>query len=979
MKNTIILILSTIYAVFIWLNNAEARVDLPEKFIASMGFSNCSTYTNGCQFASNGPGATEVEASYYETIKDGVAVGVNAFLFDATSNSSGQEWRITRLANAMVKYNNENPSSKRCIAVMYESGASPLGLFNAADISGASNSPYCTLGGKPLIGIWGNGVMVDPLPGLSGKGPFVVLATIWNTATNIPTSSNVAQWKANGASRVLSYWWVSGHFNASSVTKMQATKAAVEATGAEFVMGIGSTRGANCGSESVCSGSKGGYTFSDGNGWTHTLQEMTNINAMGLEKAMYTMSFPGDYGEGSYFDSSLVCDARDIAVHSGSIGGIDTNFTCPNVPAHLKGTIATGGHYKSYENLHFTHRGHHRVAQDWNYKFRNGTEPLGQFIAFMYRQHPLDRAGTGDDICPTASYTLNPSSAGGTSWGDNIFVTSNLPVATSLRVKVGTTVIGTYTLPAKQMFVNGSTRQTVIPWGSRRGNPVFEVLDSNGAVTHTYEGLVEYTDTPVQRDGVSVGRNMFTYSDFFTVAAPQTSEACINQIFPQSNFNDTKWGNPWDVLKSKSTPTLTGVNCGTGETSFQAQAGILGRSDVYVHKTGYYWNGTEWVSFLFNGENAVGEWFTGTATSTTTIPVNSNSPRYIIAAICSNVGSNVYKCGCKDATCTQKRYTFQSVLSRAAIGDGDDDDDDPPPIVSAQCDYRQVPPAAKAAGLTKLAFCDDFSDITKSFDLTSANWNENVLWNRDIPFTKTQASPSSFSITDGILKLNPDADAYQWTILSAALTNTTSKGWAGYVTGQGTSKEFYAEIRWKLSNKSAGSGFPGFWAMDACHVLRTKFGDCKARTWEDFGVWNNPNYGYYIEPDMGEDINNHAHFSTHLHAENGTDNVHLGYCNRNMPWTDVFNSKSKTDFWVSAEHYYPGGSHEVRWYVDDSLKASYGETSDRTKCYDSIKKAWGFDPRWMRNIKYGEHVINLGLGPATAPIYVDYIRVWEKP
>lgn len=287
---------------------AHARVELPQKFIASMGFGNCSPFVDGCRFASNLSGdpenAQKVRQSYYETIKDGHLIGIEAFVFDATSNSAGMEWRVARFNEAMRQYNAENPTTKKCLAVMYEKEESPLGLFEAADTGGGA-SPYCTLDGKPVVGVWGNGTFVNPLPGLTGKGPFVILGTIWNTPDNMPTKANVDAWKASGASRVLSYWWVSGNFNGVG-SAPAAKKTFAESTGAEFVMGLGSTRGTNCGAADVCEGGKSAnYVLHDNYGWISTTQAFTRAKELNVP-AMYTMSHPGDYGEGSYWELSLI-------------------------------------------------------------------------------------------------------------------------------------------------------------------------------------------------------------------------------------------------------------------------------------------------------------------------------------------------------------------------------------------------------------------------------------------------------------------------------------------------------------------------------------------------------------------------------------------------------------------------------------------------------------------------------------------------
>lgn len=120
---------------------------------------------------------------------------------------------------------------------------------------------------------------------------------------------------------------------------------------------------------------------------------------------------------------------------------------------------------------------------------------------------------TGGEICTDAPTTLARSSYKGQNWGDAIFVVNGSSAPARLRVTVGTIVLFHGWLPANQIWEKADDHQTVIPFGAARGRPLFEVLDTDDKVVSSYLGLVEYTDTPRQRDN-RIGRNFSFYADY---------------------------------------------------------------------------------------------------------------------------------------------------------------------------------------------------------------------------------------------------------------------------------------------------------------------------------------------------------------------------------------------------------------------------------------------------------------------------------
>lgn len=133
-----------------------------------------------------------------------------------------------------------------------------------------------------------------------------------------------------------------------------------------------------------------------------------------------------------------------------------------------------------------------------------------------------------------------------------------------------------------------------------------------------------------------------------------------------------------------------------------------------------------------------------------------------------------------------------------------------------QCTGVEPPPAAKAAGLTRLQFCDDFSDAG-SFDFEGTG-NPGFKWYRNYWFKFSRAtSPhdgepeNSFTMRDGVLELRPTKAHYQSNMQSAILKNDRP---VGYYINRETGG-WYVEAR--VAHPASADGV-GVWSMDMCHV-----------------------------------------------------------------------------------------------------------------------------------------------------------------
>lgn len=829
--------------------SAHARVNVPAKSIMAMGFGNCNQYVDGCKWANNLAGDPDAiaaaERSYYNTIKDGAEIGIDGFAFDATSNPASMAWRIARLSNAMRKYNSENPTTKRCIFPLYEqTGGDPLSMFNAADNNGAADSPLCEIEGKPVVGIWWNNACKNPLPALSSKKPFVVVGTWAWAANNVAPKSCVDTWKSYGAAKVINYSWISGNMNL--VNSYKASKAAAENAGSEFMMGIPSARTNQCGAKGTgaCANADANYLFRDGKGFEAALRALrAPLVTSGINRMFFTMSHPGDWGEDSSWEGAIVCDANDTVPHNQSINGISSGFTCPNVPSRLRGTIPMNHNYTEYGNKAFTKRGFHRIAMMWSDLWKNGNDQAdtAPFVAFAYREHPFGINASTFDVCPNATAKVDGNSLGGASGAgaDNLYITSYAAAPIKLRVKVGSTVVGTYTLPARQAMLDTDARQQVIAWGANRGRPTFEVLDAANNVIVSKEGEVEYTNTPRDRAN-NTARNYSTYADFFDI--PTTQSAITASI--SKGLADRAEG---DVGTSDSTfnVTLSGPAPNPVDINWKVTSSQANEQD-----------------FFFEEDNGI--------------------------------------------------------------------------VDTPQCSNAVPPPQAAAAGVTKLAFCDNFSSDSIARGATAADRTIGGAkkWSTEVGFGNIAGVDPTFK-SDGTVDLKITTDQAKWDLSSAIVRNGQSVGYL--IDGK---RNFYVEARWKLTGTTK---VPSFRFQDFCYTYN--FGTCANNQAIAFDMWTNLN-GYTP-----------ANLYTYSPA-------------KKIIGCDQTNSADAvgTNQWATVGHLYTSDPAQQQVYKNDQLL--YTRTTS-TACT-------GGSASFIAGVATGRFPLMIGAAVGDT-LSLDWYRVWVNP
>jgi hypothetical protein len=278
-----------------------------------------------------------------------------------------------------------------------------------------------------------------------------------------------------------------------------------------------------------------------------------------------------------------------------------------------------------------------------------------------------------------------------------------------------------------------------------------------------------------------------------------------------------------------------------------------------------------------------------------------------------------------------------------------------PPVPPDVCAAGTTPPPqAAAAGLTKLAFCDNFSTDTVARGTTAAE--------RDITGTKkwtteraalfgtvppTPAENFVFN-ADGTLTVTPSQQQFQWFMSSTVLRDSVLKGfWIA------KKPKFYAEIRWKFKKGTSTAQQPAFWSIDACNIYG-KPALCSAK-----------NNNRFIEPDFWEYY--FAAWGTHYY-ENSAPVKNLARC------TDQNgNIRVNEDQWFTAGTLVTDVP-EMKYYKDEQLLFTRTTSSPCLEQNTSGVKTASF----IAELKDGDYPILIG-SRDNEIITIDYVRVWLAP
>lgn len=241
----------------------------------------------------------------------------------------------------------------------------------------------------------------------------------------------------------------------------------------------------------------------------------------------------------------------------------------------------------------------------------------------------------------------------------------------------------------------------------------------------------------------------------------------------------------------------------------------------------------------------------------------------------------------------------------------------------------QPPAHARAAGLTKLIFEEDFLDSSRLSRDTKLKPGQtfcclgpgNPVWGASV------LPANAIRFEDGRVELAPNNTNFQGDIISSAGLNN------GFLL---RGNRWCVEIRWKHPRKSASKGFPAFWSMDARHWYTNKGG---------------PKNSEYMEPDFYEFIG-----GRHIGALHYWRAIPRG---RPEPMQQVSGGAlpDVTKFFTAGAMIVPG---EYSWYVNN-------------------RKMGGKSPSWLdRMMSDFRGPLIIGSGPEF-PLVIDWVRVWGEP
>ncbi|MGZ8994917.1 MAG: hypothetical protein ACXW3P_00230 [Rhodospirillales bacterium] len=424
-------------------------------------------------------------------------------------------------------------------------------------------------------------------------------------------------------------------------------------------------------------------------------------------------------------------------------------------------------------------------------------------------------------------------------------------------------------------------------------------------------------------------------------AAGASAAPCTNLLNP-TTATPSGFGAAYNPFTADKELLLQGTECAAGAAQINVGSGS---SDQYIYKNALYWTGSAWQELPLSGSTLVSDtWFKGAATAA--MPIGE-TPRYVLGYVCqSNNGK--WKCGCSDSTCAKPQWQLQGVQAPVGSGGGTG-------TGTGVCAAGATPPPqAAGAGLTKLAFYDDFSTDTVARGTTAAarDITGNKKWSTEratysaVPPTSTESFVFN---SDGTLTVTPNQQEYQWFMSSVVLRNDALKGfWIA------KKPKFYAEIRWKFKKGASTSQQPAFWSMDACH-LYGKPAPCSTK-----------NNNRFIEPDFWEYY--FAAWGTHYYDNASTGVKQLSRC------TDQNgNIRMAEDQWFTAGTLVTDVP-EMKYYKDDKLLFTRTTSSACEERSASGVKTASF----IRELKDGDFPIFVGSKDKEI-ITLDYVRVWLAP
>lgn len=154
--------------------------------------------------------------------------------------------------------------------------------------------------------------------------------------------------------------------------------------------------------------------------------------------------------------------------------------------------------------------------------------------------------------------------------------------------------------------------------------------------------------------------NAFFVSAVFFVSALFCTPALACDLYSSSNLVPPDFGAAYDMFAPGQETVLNTIDC--TNTGFSTHIGNTRKnsSNFAVYKNGYVWNGTTWsqVSYIPDGGTVNGSYIMGKAKLAQRSEYYGPNTFYV-AFTCSMV-DGVWKCGCRDKTCSKNYWQVQA-------------------------------------------------------------------------------------------------------------------------------------------------------------------------------------------------------------------------------------------------------------------------------------------------------------------------------
>ncbi len=410
-------------------------------------------------------------------------------------------------------------------------------------------------------------------------------------------------------------------------------------------------------------------------------------------------------------------------------------------------------------------------------------------------------------------------------------------------------------------------------------------------------------------------------------ASPVEAASCINS-YASGAAAPVGYAPAWNPLTAARELLVQGTDCTTSTATVKVGSGA---QTQLVYNKGYYYTGSSWKEYSLTSTTALqnNAWYTGNAQASIQLP---QEVTYVVGYVCQQQGSS-WKCGCRDSACATSYWQLQAVKGAPALppqpgnpGDGSSSGGYTNVGTGPQCAGATAPAPAAQHGLTKLAFCEDFSDPSKVNLGTTLNDGQTFTQvSSGNIFGSAPMPASAFSFSNGVMSVKPTRNNYQVNMISTVPTGGGKyKGFA--LKGSG----WYAEIRWKHAACNMSTAFPAFWSMDLGHLYGGKFP--------------------ILEPDFYEYIGKQYIGAIHNWAGSGKKTATLSTI-QGMP-------VDPTQFFVAGAMAEPNNA-AYAWYLNDKQMA---------------RRTAG----WLSMFSQFASPIMFGSGP-NCPYDVDYVRAWVKP